>query len=139
MPPRNSGGVAVELVSLSRRRSWGWWCVLLPAMLAVAVYLLFQVLDVTGSKLPSRLADEAVAAIQSSSLDAERPFHVGHSGAPLASAIPSGPTSLSAVTVLGTVGACRAAANSFRHRCALVRPRVGTQARPATSPTADPL
>lgn len=129
----------MDLLSFSGRRSWGWWCLLLPAGLAITMYLLFEVLDVTGSKLPSRLGGQAVAAMESTSVDAERLSHVGPSVSRLANTIPFRLTSLSAVTVLGTVGACRAATNSFRHRCALVRPRVGTQALPTNSPTADPL
>jgi hypothetical protein len=139
VPPRDSGCVVVELKRLRRRGSWGWWCVLLPALLTIGVYLLFEVLDVVGSRLPSRLAGEAVAAIEVTSIEADRLAHLSVLVASPANPIPSGETSPSLLYSRRLAGGPSPDVTPFRFRSVLARARIATQAFPATSPTADPF
>ncbi len=115
-------------------RSWGWGCVLLAALLAMASYILFEELDVLGSRLASRLAGEAVAALEYTALDAER-LSNGH----LSVEHPSFVTPLFAANALRAAEATTTEISSINLRSVRARAKLRLQALPATTSSADPF
>lgn len=62
------------LISVQRRRSRAWGGLFLFALLAVGLYIAFEVLDLDGSELSSRLFGTAVAA-EPARAETERLLH----------------------------------------------------------------
>ncbi len=127
----------MALVRVCGWRSWGGWCVLPAALLAMAAYLLFEELDLVGSKLPSRLAGEAVAALEYTALDADRSFHL--SVERLSNPSPSILTSHIPLTILSTSKRFATEISPTTLRAMLARAHVGWRAFPAPGSTADPF
>ncbi len=124
------------LVRTRGYRSWAECCVLLAALFGMTSYILFEELDVLGSRLPSRLAGEAVAAIEYTVLDVERLSAVQPS--------PESPTppdtfSLIAQGPLPIAQAFSARTSPISLRSMLARAHVQAQTLPAPTPTADPF
>ncbi len=54
-----------------RRRSWAWWGIFLFALLMIAVYVFFELLDVDGSQLTD-VSTRAVIAAEAATAEADR-------------------------------------------------------------------
>ncbi len=105
----------------------------------MVTYILFEEMDVLGLRLSSRLADEAVAALEYTAIDAER---LSNLQLPIEG--PSNPshsilTSLAAINVLRTVEPCATGIFPINLRPVLARAHVGPQTLPATPSPSDPL
>ncbi len=99
-------------------------------------YILFEELDVLGSRLPSRLAGEVVAALEYRVLDAERLFIVE---LPSESPTPTDTLSLIAQNPLPSAEASSARTSPISLRSMRARAHVRVQTLPTATPTADPF
>jgi hypothetical protein len=52
----------MRLGSAQRRRSWAWRGVILVALLTIGAYVLFDILDVDGSRMTARPAGDMIVA-----------------------------------------------------------------------------
>jgi hypothetical protein len=52
----------VRLGTTQRRRSWAWWGVFFFALLTINAYVLFDILDVDGSRMTGWPADDIIVA-----------------------------------------------------------------------------
>ncbi len=124
------------LVRTRGYRSWAESCVLLAALLGMTSYILFEQLDALGSRLPSRLAGEAVAAIECTVLDVERLSALQPSSE---SPTPTDTFCLIAQNLLPNAQALSARTSPISLRSMRARAHVQAQTLPAATPTADPF
>jgi len=52
----------VRLGTTQRRRSWAWWGVIVAALLIIGAYVIFDILDVDGSRMTGWPADDIIVA-----------------------------------------------------------------------------
>ncbi len=69
----------LKLIRGLRKQAWGWRFFLLVGFLLFGTYLVFDVLDIDGSKLPSELSSNTLATLESPEADAERLLRLGSS------------------------------------------------------------
>ncbi len=120
-------------------RSLGWWCILLAALLAMATYVLFEEMDVLGSRLASRLAGEAVAALEYTALDAERLSQLHLSVEQPSSLHPSFVTAFVAINAFRTAELTTTEFSLTTLRSVRARAKLSLQVLPATTSPVDPF